>query len=59
MKLATLRNGARDGMLVVVSRDLARYTPADSAPSNRRSNAMRHEPGEARHYGVNVKHDPT
>ena len=28
MKLATLRNGARDGMLVVVSRDLTRYCPA-------------------------------
>ncbi len=28
MKLATLRNGARDGMLVVVSRDLTRYVPA-------------------------------
>src|SRR5438477_5313191 len=29
MKLATLRNGARDGVLVVVSRDLTRYTPAE------------------------------
>src|SRR5208337_2065249 len=29
MKLATLRNGARDGMLVVVSRDLTRYAPAE------------------------------
>ncbi len=28
MKLATLRNGARDGMLAVVSRDLTRYVPA-------------------------------
>ena len=28
MKLATLRNGARDGVLVVVSRDLTRYCPA-------------------------------
>ena len=28
MKLATLRSGARDGMLVVVSRDLTRYVPA-------------------------------
>ena len=29
MKLASLRNGARDGMLVVVSRDLTRYVPAE------------------------------
>ena len=29
MKLASLRNGARDGMLVVVSRDLTRYLPAE------------------------------
>ena len=29
MKVATLRNGARDGMLVVVSRDLTRYAPAE------------------------------
>ena len=29
MKLATLRNGARDGTLVVVSRDLTRYAPAE------------------------------
>ncbi|WP_011582204.1 MULTISPECIES: fumarylacetoacetate hydrolase family protein [Chelativorans] len=28
MKLATLRNGSRDGRLVVVSRDLTRYTDA-------------------------------
>ncbi|MEI2387049.1 fumarylacetoacetate hydrolase family protein [Breoghania sp. JC706] len=28
MKLATLRDGTRDGQLVVVSRDLSRYTPA-------------------------------
>lgn len=28
MKLATLKNGARDGRLVVVSRDLTRYTDA-------------------------------
>lgn len=28
MKLASLRNGARDGMLAVVSRDLTRYCPA-------------------------------
>ena len=28
MKLASLRNGARDGRLVAVSRDLARYVPA-------------------------------
>ena len=28
MKLATLRNGTRDGRLVLVSRDLARFTPA-------------------------------
>ncbi len=28
MKLATLRDGTRDGQLVVVSRDLTRYTPA-------------------------------
>ena len=27
MKLATLRNGSRDGQLVVVSRDLARALP--------------------------------
>ena len=34
MKLATLRNGARDGMLVVVSRDLTRYCPAQpTAPT--------------------------
>ncbi len=30
MKLATLRDGSRDGQLVVVSRDLTRYTPAGS-----------------------------
>jgi fumarylacetoacetate (FAA) hydrolase len=29
MKLATLRNGTRDGALVVVSRDLSRYAVAD------------------------------
>ena len=29
MKLATLANGTRDGKLVVVSRDLGRYGPAD------------------------------
>ena len=29
MKLATLRNGARDGMLAVVSRDLTRYVAAE------------------------------
>ena len=29
MKLASLRNGARDGMLVVVSRDLTRYVSAE------------------------------
>ncbi len=28
MKLATLRDGTRDGQLVVVSKDLSRYTPA-------------------------------
>ncbi|TGR38197.1 2-keto-4-pentenoate hydratase, partial [Mesorhizobium sp. M8A.F.Ca.ET.198.01.1.1] len=28
MKLATLRNGTRDGKLVVVSRDLTRFTDA-------------------------------
>ena len=28
MKLATLKNGARDGRLVVVSKDLTRYTDA-------------------------------
>ncbi|MCV6602390.1 MAG: fumarylacetoacetate hydrolase family protein [Cohaesibacter sp.] len=28
MKLATLRDGTRDGRLVVVSKDLSRYTPA-------------------------------
>ena len=27
MKLATLKNGTRDGELVVVSRDLSRYVP--------------------------------
>jgi fumarylacetoacetate (FAA) hydrolase len=31
MKLATLRNGHRDGQLVVVSRDLSHYTPAPAA----------------------------
>lgn len=31
MKLATLRDGTRDGRLVVVSSDLARYTPAGMA----------------------------
>lgn len=30
MKLATLRDGTRDGQLVVVSTDLSRYTPAGS-----------------------------
>lgn len=30
MKLATLRDGTRDGQLVVVSRDLSRFTPAGS-----------------------------
>ncbi len=30
MKLATLKDGTRDGQLVCVSRDLARYTPAGS-----------------------------
>ena len=34
MKLATLRNGARDGALVVVASDMARYLPAkDVAPT--------------------------
>jgi fumarylacetoacetate (FAA) hydrolase len=34
MKLATLKNGRRDGMLVVVSRDLARYrSAAEVAPT--------------------------
>ncbi len=28
MKLATLRDGGRDGTLIVVSRDGSRYTPA-------------------------------
>ncbi len=28
MKLATLKNGTRDGRLAVVSRDLTRYTDA-------------------------------
>ncbi|MEJ8572906.1 fumarylacetoacetate hydrolase family protein [Microbaculum marinum] len=31
MKLATLRDGSRDGRLVVVSADLQRYTPAGAA----------------------------
>ena len=31
MKLATLKNGTRDGRLVVVSRDLTRCTDASSA----------------------------
>ena len=36
MKLATLKNGTRDGRLVVVSRDLTRYTDAsDSWIANR------------------------
>lgn len=34
MKLATLKDGSRDGALVLVSRDLARYTPADDIAGN-------------------------
>ncbi|MBA3446247.1 MAG: fumarylacetoacetate hydrolase family protein [Pseudaminobacter sp.] len=34
MKLATLKNGSRDGKLVVVSRDLTRYTDASFLVSN-------------------------
>ena len=30
MKLATIRNGSRDGQLVVVSKDLTRYCAADN-----------------------------
>ena len=34
MKLATLKNGGRDGRLVIVSRDLTRYTDASFLASN-------------------------
>ena len=34
MKLATLKNGTRDGRLVVVSRDLSRATDASSVFSH-------------------------
>ena len=39
MKLATLKNGARDGQLVVVSRDLSRHlaVPPSPPPCSRRS----------------------
>ncbi len=33
MKLATLKNGTRDGQLIVVSRDGTRYITSDSAPA--------------------------
>lgn len=33
MKFASLKNGSRDGQLVVVSRDLSRYSTVDSIPT--------------------------
>ena len=44
MKLATLRNGTRDGQLMVVSRDLARALPG---PADRDDTA-----GRARRLGA-------
>jgi fumarylacetoacetate (FAA) hydrolase len=50
MKLATLRDGTRDGQLVVVSDDLERYTPAGSVVGTLQGaldDWDRHEPGLA------------
>ena len=48
MKLATLRNGTRDGALVVVSKDLKRYVSAENVAETMRAaldDWQRHAPG--------------